>query len=387
MYKGTVQILAREGKGLPIACATLRSNEVLLWEQPYVRGQTMQKSTPLSVRRTAIQQQIAVHPLLAFITLAYTISWMAWFFLYRSDLRLLNGFAIIGALGPALAAMIISAIREPELSPAPTGTRWKLFGILFAGFVASLFMRRLWLTTELTSVSGRIVTDQIYPSLGVFLLDLLAVALAAFVLSGFQSSRQGVCNLLRSLNFRQYGSRWYWSLIALWVYPAVIVLGNAISAGFGLPRLASKATGPGYLLALDICISFLVTFFGGGGLEEPGWRGIALPLLKKRCSPLGASLILAVIWAFWHWPLFWFGFYGGGPWGVLSFLLGCIPIAVLFTAVFHWTKNSLPIVMLLHTSINVTPTFLPTTAIGSGLWWVLMLGIAFWMWRSPRSFS
>lgn len=41
----------------------------------------------------------------------------------------------------------------------------------------------------------------------------------------------------------------------------------------------------------------------GGGNEEPGWRGFALPELQRRVTPLTATLVLGLVWAFWHLPL------------------------------------------------------------------------------------
>ena len=156
----------------------------------------------------------------------------------------------------------------------------------------------------------------------------------------------------------------------------------------GCRRRQARATGEWYWLALDLILLFVAVLLGGGGLEEPGWRGLALPLLQKRHGPLRSSLILAVIWAFWHWPMFWFGYYGGGPLGVFFYVLGVAPLAILLTAVFNRTGGSLPVVILLHTSINTTPAFVPpATALASGLWMLLMLGVALWMWRSPQTFA
>jgi membrane protease YdiL (CAAX protease family) len=60
--------------------------------------------------------------------------------------------------------------------------------------------------------------------------------------------------------------------------------------------------------------------FGFG--EELGWRGYLLPKLM----PLGkwkAYVLLAIIWAAWHFPMIWVGFmYPGYPlWGMMMFAL------------------------------------------------------------------
>ena len=147
-----------------------------------------------------------------------------------------------------------------------------------------------------------------------------------------------------------------------------------------------QAAGTWYWLGLDAVFMFLYVMLGGGGLEEPGWRGFALPLLEKRYSPFHSSLILAVIWAFWHWPLFWLGYSAGGPFGVVVFMLGAIPLSMLFTAVYNLSGGSLPLLILLHTSFNITAIYLAPSALATGLWMLLMLVVAVWMWRQPEAF-
>ena len=347
----------------------------------------MQGSILLSTNRKTIRTQIVCHPLAAFVVLAYTISWISWSLIQLLDTGSINGFIIIGVAGPVLSATIISAILRPESSGIPQAKRWRMFGIIWIGYLALLAFRRFWITTGLTTLEGRVATDMAYPHLWAFLLDALASAVVAFVLSGAFSRWQGVHDLMRSLDLRTQYVRWYWFVFAAVIYPAIVVVGNMISTCLGLSVPAPRATGDWYWLVLDVVITYLAVLLGGGGLEEPGWRGFALPQLQKCYNSFLSSLILAIIWAFWHWPMFWYGYYGGGPFGVFFYTLGIVPISILLTAVFNRTRGNLPIAILFHTSVNTTPFFMSASTIASGIWLLLMLVVAFRMWRSPQVFA
>ncbi|NTU79184.1 MAG: CPBP family intramembrane metalloprotease [Chloroflexales bacterium] len=100
---------------------------------------------------------------------------------------------------------------------------------------------------------------------------------------------------------------------------------------------------------------------GGGPLgEEPGWRGFALPRMQARSGALRATLLLGVLWAFWHLPDFLTSAQGGGPDAGLGplftrlplFVVMAILLAIIFTWVFNHTQGSVFIALLLHTSIN-----------------------------------
>jgi membrane protease YdiL (CAAX protease family) len=41
-----------------------------------------------------------------------------------------------------------------------------------------------------------------------------------------------------------------------------------------------------------------------GGLEEPGWRGMALPALQRRVGAFWAGVAVGLVWVVWHVPLF-----------------------------------------------------------------------------------
>jgi membrane protease YdiL (CAAX protease family) len=76
------------------------------------------------------------------------------------------------------------------------------------------------------------------------------------------------------------------------------VLGRDIELSLLLDRA------PAYVTTL-VFVSLL-----GGGFEEPGWRGFALPRLEARFTPVRATLVLGLVWGLWHLPVYGLAFVG-----------------------------------------------------------------------------
>lgn len=346
----------------------------------------MASETVVPAHPTRAHHWAARHPMATFIVLAYTLS-TAWFLNYLVDLGAVNGFGVIGSVSPALAAMVVAAIVKPEPSRSTAGKRWQLFGVASLLTLAIMVAVRLWAATGLVILPGTDPSVPPYPNLLAVAVDLSAAAAVGLVISGVHSQRQGVRDLLRSLDPRRADVPWYWWAIALGAYPAFVALGNGLAAAVGLTAPAPNASGPWHWLTVSALIMFAFCLVGGGGLEEPGWRGLALPLLQKRFSPLRSSLILGVLWTFWHWPqLLLSGAQGGLP-VVVSFFLQVVSLALLFTAVFHRARGSLLVVVVLHAAINATDLFLSASALTTIVQLLVALGVALWMWRSPGAFA
>jgi membrane protease YdiL (CAAX protease family) len=85
--------------------------------------------------------------------------------------------------------------------------------------------------------------------------------------------------------------------------------------------------------------TFLLVLTIGGALEEPGWRGFALPRLQTQHTPVKATLILGVVWGTWHLPLYGLAFVG----------------PILFVFYYTWLYNrtgSVLLCILLHASFT-----------------------------------
>jgi membrane protease YdiL (CAAX protease family) len=150
---------------------------------------------------------------------------------------------------------------------------------------------------------------------------------------------------------------WLRGLLAWRVRPLFSAYALALPAAiYGLVNLALQVLGtdvdwsllpgrvPGYLLTLGLT----ATLFGG--LEEPGWRGYALPRLQDRHTPFVATMLLGLAWGVWHVPLY-------GPAGFVVPLV----LAFFYTWLFNRTGSVL-LCVLLHGGFTAAQDELLLTA-------------------------
>jgi CAAX protease family protein len=170
---------------------------------------------------------------------------------------------------------------------------------------------------------------------------------AAFVMARVTEGREGPKRLLR--RYVQWRVKLRWYLFVLLVIPASEVLGAIV-----LPGVLASYQPVTLGLVLGYPLAFVTTFVLGGPLgEEPGWRGFALPRLQVACGPLGGGVVLGVLWALWHLPLFW-----SGVWtpptvaNIVMFIVMITLLTVVMTWVFNNVAGSLLITMLMHASFN-----------------------------------
>jgi membrane protease YdiL (CAAX protease family) len=190
---------------------------------------------------------------------------------------------------------------------------------------------------------------------------------AALVATGVTEGRDGVRALLRRFLVWRAGPWWY----AVVLFGAVVVDLTAIALHVvlgGAPPdfaepFATRIMPPGVSLWALAPLFLLFGALTNG--EEIGWRGYALPRLQARHTALAASMVIGVVWAFWHVPKF---LTAGSaqdysPW---LYLVDTVAKAVLFTWVFNSTGGSLLMVTLLHASMNTSAVFLPMLPAATG---------------------
>jgi membrane protease YdiL (CAAX protease family) len=170
--------------------------------------------------------------------------------------------------------------------------------------------------------------------------------LAALLVLAVTEGKSGVVGLLRRMVRWRVGLQWY--AVAL-LLPIVVILAAAALNVFllGAQRTSSVADLGGWSSFLLLFLLSLLIPGLAGTWEEPGFRGYALPRLQFRYSALIASLILGVLWAFWHLP---FVVTGEQIW--IDAILFIIEWSIVYTWLFNNAKGSVLIVMLFHAMNN-----------------------------------
>jgi uncharacterized protein len=188
-----------------------------------------------------------------------------------------------------------------------------------------------------------------------------APVISAVVVSGITRGRRGIGLLLAGLKRWRVGLWWY--AIACLLVPALTVIGIGIRAALGVSPavpggsgLAAMLTDIGWIgLLLTFPLQLLAQCFGSPLLEEPGWRGFALPRISNRVPAAWAALLVGAIWGLWQLPLL-LTFHEN-----LALSLSVIAMQGLFLGWLLINTRSLLVAVLGHASLNVANNTLSFT--------------------------
>ena len=190
-------------------------------------------------------------------------------------------------------------------------------------------------------------------AVGAFPVPMLAFGpfLAALVLASLTGGWTQTRSLLMRMVHWRVSLRWY--ACALLLPVTITVAAVCANVLFGAPAPSGDLVLRSVPTLVPIfAVSLLFPLSGAMG-EELGWRGFALPRLFDNRSPLGASLILGILVAGWHTPLFVTGLYSQVPLRVLFI----VATTVLYTLIANGTGGSILLAMLLHAALNTGAEF------------------------------
>jgi membrane protease YdiL (CAAX protease family) len=191
---------------------------------------------------------------------------------------------------------------------------------------------------------------------------------AAMIVTWATDGRAGLRELLSRLVRWRVGLIWY--PISLLLLPALMLI--AILLYSWSQGAVATLRFHGTLSTLPAHFVYTLLLCGPLG-EEPGWRGFALPRLQARHGAIVASMVLGVLGAVWHLPLWWIVLPPPCPFPV--FVVGAVLLTLLFTWVFNHTRGSVFISLLLHASMNTASMRLPEVP-AYPVWVVCLLLVA-----------
>lgn len=97
----------------------------------------------------------------------------------------------------------------------------------------------------------------------------------------------------------------------------------------------------------------LMHLFMGPLGEELGWRGFLYPILAEKYGWLASALIVGVIWALWHLPL-WFIESPQSEIPFWAFSVNVILLSISMSMIMKYSDGSILFVVMLHLIFNVS---------------------------------
>lgn len=195
-----------------------------------------------------------------------------------------------------------------------------------------------WGLCIILGLNGITKSDHIWINIP-YALGAFSTTIASYIALKKNGEIKGFKEWLKNVfDFKQSA----WSYIAVIILVALNTLVLCLAGG-----CENKA--PLYMIILMLPIMLV-----GGGLEEAGWRYITFPELDKKFGFVPAAVIMGLIWAFWHLPLFFIPDVNQYGQNFLAFIFGCISLSFILGAIRKVT-GSVWLCVMTHMLTNAVP--------------------------------
>lgn len=221
-------------------------------------------------------------------------------------------------------------------------------------------------------------------AIALYIIGGFVPSLVAIALTWRQEGREGLKRLGRRVMQFRIGWRWYLAIVGIVVLGTVaqIALIHILGGTFDLSLFVAQ---------LPIAIPLIIL---GPLSEELGWRGYAQDRLQTRWNGLVSGLIVGVVWALWHLPLF---YMVGTSQSVLhmpfvGFACGIMALSVLYAWLHNNTSGSVWTAVFFHWLFTYSAQVVATGVTRSQAYnwleylpYILMAIVVAALWRPKRT--
>lgn len=219
----------------------------------------------------------------------------------------------------------------------------------------------LWLPAIVQSLSGKEISQMNF-IIGIFGLMMPSVIGFIFLLKDSKLK-----DVLRNL----FKFRWSkWMAVVFLLLPFVMTVAHTINV------LIFGASWPVIVNVYNIPLQFVsVLVMGGPLIEEIGWRGYLQRKFYECYSPVVAGIIVGIIWAVWHFPLFLIKemLHDGMP--LSQFTITVILMSVIISVFQAKSNSGIWPALVFHTYMNVTMDVTPLFNENGHTLWAIVNGV------------
>jgi len=199
---------------------------------------------------------------------------------------------------------------------------------------------------------------------GFLLAGSFGPTITALAMAAFAGGRSSIVSLLKRIVLVRVNWRVY--IVTFFMMPIIglvlyFLLG--ITAKIALFKIAITMIP---LVPLNAMVAGVILGVGPLG-EEMGWRGFLQSRLQGRGSSVTTAIIIGLIWAFWHLPVFRFADFRNGlelRQFVVLYPISTILVSFAMGHLWRWSNGSVFIAMYFHGVLNTTAVHLTR-----GNWW------------------
>ncbi len=216
----------------------------------------------------------------------------------------------------------------------------------------------LWLPSVLDGLGIALPFDVTQYSMIVVIIGAFAPMLAAITLVAQEAGWQGIKSFFGQV--LDFHFKPVYALIALGLPLLLHLIAHYLALALGLDVAETLFPSEMVVSPLFLAIPyFFLMMLIGGGQEEFGWRGYAQEPLQEKMGVIPASLVIGLVWGFWHLPLWFMAGDLHSAYSFFAFVLMTTGLSIVYAWLYNASGKKLIVVIFFHAMNNTAAPLIP----------------------------